>query len=151
MKGNQLWSSYLGNRMDRGAWWAVAHGLQKNWTQLSDWTTTIRCQIKPFLEYKPFFFFFKFWLPWAKLTFLGGKQSHSRQSIKAVRSSKPKHVTEVSIWGWALGSSRLRFLNCMVITRWDSTGSPTFSVFMLMMITSEKKNKSVMFIKSPSL
>ena len=27
--------SYLGNPMDRGAWWATAHGVAKSWTQLS--------------------------------------------------------------------------------------------------------------------
>ena len=26
--------------MDRGAWWATAHGVTKSWAQLSDWTTT---------------------------------------------------------------------------------------------------------------
>ena len=28
--------SYLGNPMDRGAWWATVHGVAKRWTQLSD-------------------------------------------------------------------------------------------------------------------
>ena len=26
--------------MDRGAWWAAAHGVAKSWTQLSDFTFT---------------------------------------------------------------------------------------------------------------
>ena len=28
--------SCLENLMDRGAWWAIAHGISKSWTQLSD-------------------------------------------------------------------------------------------------------------------
>ena len=34
--GNPLQYSYLENPMDRGAWWAAAHGVSKSWTQLSD-------------------------------------------------------------------------------------------------------------------
>ena len=34
--GNPLQYSCLGNHMDRGAWWAVVHGVKKSWTQLSD-------------------------------------------------------------------------------------------------------------------
>ena len=34
--GNPLHCSCLGNPMDRGAWWATAHGVAKSWTQLSD-------------------------------------------------------------------------------------------------------------------
>ena len=26
--------------MDRGAWWATAHGVMKSWTRLSDFTFT---------------------------------------------------------------------------------------------------------------
>ena len=33
--GNLLQYSCLGKPMDRGAWWAVAHGVVKSWTQLS--------------------------------------------------------------------------------------------------------------------
>ena len=33
---NQLQYSFLGNPMDRGAWWAIVRGVAKNWTQLSD-------------------------------------------------------------------------------------------------------------------
>ena len=29
-KGNPLWYSCLENPMDRGAWWAIAHGVAKN-------------------------------------------------------------------------------------------------------------------------
>ena len=35
-KGHPLQYSCLGNPMDRGAWQATAHGVAKNWTQLSD-------------------------------------------------------------------------------------------------------------------
>ena len=38
--GNPLQYSYLENPMDRGAWWAVVHGVTKSWTQLSDFTFT---------------------------------------------------------------------------------------------------------------
>ena len=38
--GNPFQYSYLGNLMDRGAWWAMVHGVAKSWTQLSNWTTT---------------------------------------------------------------------------------------------------------------
>ena len=34
--GNLLQYSYLENPMDRGSWWATAHGVAKSWTQLSD-------------------------------------------------------------------------------------------------------------------
>ena len=34
--GNTLQSSCLENFMDRGAWWAVVHGITKSGTQLSD-------------------------------------------------------------------------------------------------------------------
>ena len=28
------------NPMDRGAWWAIVHGVAKSWTRLSDFTLT---------------------------------------------------------------------------------------------------------------
>ena len=34
--GNPLQYSCLGNGMDRGAWWAIVHGVKKSRTQLSD-------------------------------------------------------------------------------------------------------------------
>ena len=34
--GNFLKYSYLGNPMNRAAWWAAVHGVTKSWTQLSD-------------------------------------------------------------------------------------------------------------------
>ena len=34
--GNPLQYSCLENPMDRGAWWATAHGVAKSQTQLSD-------------------------------------------------------------------------------------------------------------------
>ena len=34
--GNPLQYSYLGNLMDRGAWWVTAHVVSESWTQLSD-------------------------------------------------------------------------------------------------------------------
>ena len=38
--GNPWQYSYLGNPMDRGAWWATFHRISKSWTRLSDQTTT---------------------------------------------------------------------------------------------------------------
>ena len=38
--GNPLQYSCLENPMDRGAWWAVVHGVTKSRTQLSDFTFT---------------------------------------------------------------------------------------------------------------
>ena len=38
--GNPLQYSCLGNPMDRGAWWATAHGVTKSQTWLSNWTHT---------------------------------------------------------------------------------------------------------------
>ena len=32
--GNPLWYSCLENSMDKGAWWAIVHGLTKTQTQL---------------------------------------------------------------------------------------------------------------------
>ena len=37
-KGNPLQYSCLGNLMDRGAWWAIVHGVIKNQTQFTDLT-----------------------------------------------------------------------------------------------------------------
>ena len=34
--GSPFQYSYLGNRMDRGAWRATVHGIAKSWTRLSD-------------------------------------------------------------------------------------------------------------------
>ena len=34
--GNPLHYSCLGNSMDRGAWWAIVHGVTKSRTRLSD-------------------------------------------------------------------------------------------------------------------
>ena len=36
--GNPLQHSCLENPMDRGAWWAILHGVSKSWTQLSEFT-----------------------------------------------------------------------------------------------------------------
>ena len=33
-KGNPLQYSCLGNPMDRGAWWAIVHGIVESWTRL---------------------------------------------------------------------------------------------------------------------
>ena len=33
--GNPLQYSYLGNPMDRGAWWATVHRVARNWTRVS--------------------------------------------------------------------------------------------------------------------
>ena len=38
--GNSLRYSCLENPMDRGAWWAVVHGVAKSRTRLSDFTLT---------------------------------------------------------------------------------------------------------------
>ena len=40
--GSPLQYSCLENPMDRGAWWAIVHGVTKSRTQLSDETTTTR-------------------------------------------------------------------------------------------------------------
>ena len=39
--GNPLQYSYLGNPMDRGAWWTTVHGVAKSKMQLSVHTHTI--------------------------------------------------------------------------------------------------------------
>ena len=36
MNSGKLWETVE----DRGAWYAIIHGVAKSWTQLSDWTTT---------------------------------------------------------------------------------------------------------------
>ena len=38
--GDLLQYSCLKNWMDKGVWWAIAHGVTKNWTQLSNWAHT---------------------------------------------------------------------------------------------------------------
>ena len=35
-KGKATLSSILKNSMNRGAWWAIVHGVAKSWTLLSD-------------------------------------------------------------------------------------------------------------------
>ena len=35
--GNPLQYSFLGNPIDRGAWWATVHGVEKSQTQMSSW------------------------------------------------------------------------------------------------------------------
>ena len=37
--GNPLQHSCLKNPMDQGAWWTTVHGVAKNWTRLSDFTS----------------------------------------------------------------------------------------------------------------
>ena len=47
-KGNTFKYSGLENRMDRGAWWAIVHGVAKSWTRLSDFhslTQTVTIKI----------------------------------------------------------------------------------------------------------
>ena len=39
--GNPLQYSCLENSMDRGAWWATVHGVEKSQTRLSDFTLTV--------------------------------------------------------------------------------------------------------------
>ena len=39
--GNLLQYSCLENSMDRRAWWAIVHGVTKNWTWLSDYTVNV--------------------------------------------------------------------------------------------------------------
>ena len=38
--GNPLWYSCLENPMDRGAWWAVVHGVAKSQTRLNNFPFT---------------------------------------------------------------------------------------------------------------
>ena len=38
--GTPLQHSCLENPMDRGAWWAVVHGVAESWTRLRDFTFT---------------------------------------------------------------------------------------------------------------
>ena len=49
--GNPLQYSCLENPMDRGAWWAIVHGVEKSWTQLSDFTCTF---FTMYFKYSPF-------------------------------------------------------------------------------------------------
>ena len=46
--GNPLQYSFLENSMDRGAWWATAHGFAKSWTEAistAQHSTHIRNQV----------------------------------------------------------------------------------------------------------
>ena len=49
--GNPVQYSCLENSMDRGAWWAIVHGVAKSWTQLSDVTISYYPQVSN-LPYK---------------------------------------------------------------------------------------------------
>ena len=47
---------YLGNPMDRGAWWATVHGVANSWTQLSNRTHTTSIEVsleKPLTDFFP--------------------------------------------------------------------------------------------------
>ena len=46
--GNSLQYPCLENPMDRGAWWAIVHGVAKSWTRLSDFTS-----LKDLIEISP--------------------------------------------------------------------------------------------------
>ena len=45
--GNPLQYSCLENPMDRGAWWAMVHGVTNSWTRLSNWTEVQICPFGP--------------------------------------------------------------------------------------------------------
>ena len=79
--GNPLQYSCLGNPIDRGAWWAMDHGVAKSQTRLSDWARTEKessftmlCYLQAFSPvtqssyiyafyfFRFFFFTFPFWL-----------------------------------------------------------------------------------------
>ena len=45
--GKPLQYSYLENPMDRGAWWATAHWVSKNWTQLRLHMPACKCLAVP--------------------------------------------------------------------------------------------------------
>ena len=51
--GNPLQYACQESSMDRGAWWAVVHGVAKSWTWLSDWTCMCYIYIQCVYEYKP--------------------------------------------------------------------------------------------------
>ena len=40
--GNPFQYSCLGNPMDRGAWWAIVHGVAKSWTWPRDWVPSLQ-------------------------------------------------------------------------------------------------------------
>ena len=42
--GNSLQDSCLENSMDTGTWWATVHEVAKSWTQLSDYTFTLKIE-----------------------------------------------------------------------------------------------------------
>ena len=46
--GNPLQYSYLGNAMDRGAWWATVQGVAKSRTPLSMVSKTWRSQVSKY-------------------------------------------------------------------------------------------------------
>ena len=48
--GNPLQCSCLENPMDRGAWWAIVHGVAKSWTWLSDFTFFLSFTFHSFLQ-----------------------------------------------------------------------------------------------------
>ena len=85
---NPLQYSCLGNRMDRGVWWATVHGVIKSSTQfsISATTTTIQLKVSEFLkkwvQYLMVIFLFisvnnclSFWLFLSLLSFLGAKSN----------------------------------------------------------------------------
>ena len=45
--GKATQCSFLGNPMDRGAWWATVHGVAKSGTQLNDYTTATNLRFTP--------------------------------------------------------------------------------------------------------
>ena len=53
--GNPLQYSYLGNTLDREAWWATVHGVAKSWTRLRDYNNNNKPAPNFFL-YKSIFY-----------------------------------------------------------------------------------------------
>ena len=60
VNGYPLQYSCLENSMDRGAWQATVHEVTASWTQLSDFTSYITCQISVAHFYLCFFSIIKY-------------------------------------------------------------------------------------------
>ena len=79
---NPLKYSYLGNLMDRGAWWATVHGVAKSLTQLSCWPLCLVVSARVF------------WWPQG----LGPRIGHISCTVSCIWRMGSRHPCSTLVW-----------------------------------------------------
>ena len=80
--GNPLKYSYLGNPMDRGAWWATVHGVAKSRTQISCWPLCLVVSARVF------------WWPQG----LGPRIGHISCTVSCIWRMGSRHPCSTLVW-----------------------------------------------------